>query len=188
MGYLLLFIGTILMAALCVYAISNRVFLDSVIGADEVARKHRQLPAAAIRRTDHRLLHTLLWREWQLLYRTPIFLFDSFTSIAMPVFFFIVFSRRGALQGLWTLLVGGSQTDGVLMALAVAGMMALVSLYARVASAGISREGKRFYISKMIPVPYTLQILSNSFWLLWLFSCPHCHYLFSMCFGAGQPC
>lgn len=161
MGFLFLLLSTVFVAAIAVYAFSSWVFLDSIIGSDEAARKRWQRTGHSVSRDERHLLSTLFWREWKLLLQTPVFILDALTSVAMPLFLLVVSFRQEALQVMCEVFAANSQKDTALTALVVAGLMALMTFYNRVASAGISREGQCFYISKMIPVSYSLQIRSK---------------------------
>ncbi len=159
--FLLLFVGAIVLAGAAVYLLSSRVYLHSVVGADELIVAKPRLVEAEQAGGERRLLKALLWREWQLLRRTPLFLLDSLTSLSTPVLFLILAYQKGTQATLAPLLTAISASAPGVMALSIGGLMAVTAFSNRVASAGVSREGQRFYISKVIPVDYRLQIKSK---------------------------
>lgn len=152
------FLGATAAGLAVLWAIANRLFFGGLIGGDEVIRRRKQLSASelASRTEQNSLFSALFWREWKLFIRTPIFALNGFLgALIMPIAMIFPIMAQGQLRQLLTEI--GSGRNAAIATLAIAAMIMFVGSINTIASTSVSREGKFFYISKMIPVPAELQ-------------------------------
>lgn len=139
--------------------LGDRLFYRGLLGGEEVtARKDmspEKLQKSLARSRSPELAIAL--RELRILFRTPIYLFNSVALLLIIPVVLIIPSLSG--QGLSQILVL-IQTEGARQysVLAGAGFMGSIALFTPAASSSFSREGKLFWISQIIPVDPIRQI------------------------------
>jgi ABC-2 type transport system permease protein len=160
LGYLALFGGASAGVLLLLLGAAEKLFYRGLIGLAEMATRRKKLSAAALSgrlaRRDG-AWRAILRREWKLMNRTPIFLLNGILSVVLvPVMlFFMVRSDAGSASlALIKLLGSGNRTAVVLFA---AAFFVACGCLNGTASSTFSREGRNFWISKVIPVAPGLQ-------------------------------
>ena len=163
-----MFIGISLLAVLITIGLGRYLLYPGVIGGSETGSRRVVLDSSALSAQVgqvHSPLSALFWREWKIFFRTPMFVINGLTPIVMIVVASGAFTlaqdeRNEMIQFL---------TDpSIVWDPAVwigASIVLLAGSLNSIASSSISREGKQFYISKMIPVPVALMVRAK-----WLFS------------------
>lgn len=158
--YLVLLVGTCAFSLWILYHISQRYFLCVDISYARSVRANRRKHKQVTEQISSPFT-SLLRREWKLFWRTPAFLSVTLPSILAPLLTMTPF-LHGTIreQGVWVLAqVMRNYPSGTLLAPLIAVLAAkTVVTYSHVASTSISREGTRFYFSKMMPVPYDVQV------------------------------
>ena len=166
LGYFLLFIGvSAAMFALLLW-LSNLVFYKALLAGQEVSRKRRKLTGdEAVRRYSREAspVRAIFIREWKLLLRTPIYVINGLTgAIIGPFIIIIMFFAQGsdsdAMQVFELLRNPEYQVYVTLGAIGVTLFTAGMNL---VASTAVSREGRNFWIARMIPVAPGKQVLAK---------------------------
>ncbi|HHW99009.1 MAG TPA: hypothetical protein GX738_05175 [Firmicutes bacterium] len=156
-----LFLAMTAVAMLLLMALSEKLFYAGLIGGDEVSRKSKQLSQAQweAQTSPGSVFAALFWREWKLFIRTPIFALNGFLgALVMPIALIMPFFAQGRGGQLTELMVlVHTEPGSTALTLGVAAIIILLGAMNTIASTSISREGKLFYISKMIPVPAETQ-------------------------------
>jgi ABC-2 type transport system permease protein len=150
-----LFLAVTALAFLLLMALSEKLFFAGLIGGDEVVRKSKRLSQAQWEsKTQQRgVFAALFWREWKLFLRTPIFALNGFLgALIMPIALVMPLLAQGGGQLAEFLAVVQTEPGSTIAALGVAAIIVFLGALNTIASTSISREGKLFYISKMIPV------------------------------------
>jgi ABC-2 type transport system permease protein len=147
--------GASAVALLVLMVAGGRMFYGGLIGGQEVAVRRRRLSrgkAAADSRATT-IPVALFWREWRLFMRVPLFVMNGFMS-AVIVPFTMIFPVVAQTGGLGQAIAALSATPRVteITTLAVAAVIAFMGGLNTTASTSISREGRQFWISKVIPV------------------------------------
>lgn len=144
--YLMLFLG-------------ERLFYRGLIGGEEV-RSGKRISADALEKKlsrDSSPAMAIAMREIKILIRTPIYMFNSiFVVLLVPVLFVIPAVTGGNLNAI--LNMAKSSADPFVLVVAGAGFIGAMSIFAPAASSSFSREGRQFWISKVIPVDPLTQI------------------------------
>ena len=154
-GYLALFGGLSVAVLLLLLWAAEKLFYRGLIGLSEMAARRKKLsPAALAARFTrrHSAWAAILLREWKLMNRTPIFLLNGIVSVVLiPVmlFFMLRSSSDSAAAALLKLLASGDLTAVTLFA---AAFFVVCGCLNGTASSTFSREGRNFWISKVIPV------------------------------------
>ena len=140
---------------------AEKLFYRGLIGLSEMASRRKRLSAAdlagsfAKRRGAWR---AILLREWKLMNRTPIFLLNGILSVILiPVILYLMFRSGAGSASLAFLKVLGSGNRTVEILFAAAFFVACGCLNGT-ASSTFSREGRNFWISKVIPVAPRRQV------------------------------
>lgn len=164
--YFLLFIGVsvVLLAALMI--IGNRFFYKSLLSGQEISRKRKSISAAEMNKRYSKASSPVLAvyaREWKILLREPVYVLNGLAgSIIGPfliVFMFVMQKSSEEGRKLYEFL---SQPGAQLpVTLAGLGLMLFTSGMNIVASTSVSREGRTFWIARLIPVPARDQVLGK---------------------------
>lgn len=150
-------------------ASGGHVAVPPRMGARRVSRRGRGSHSAWVRGTAELVwkrrspFRALLWREGAMLARNPVFLMTVLINTLMvPVALILPPVLNGDLRRLAFLPEWYEQaTLQYVIAFAMAGIVFLVSAVNAVASTAVSREGRFFWVSRIIPQPARLQILAK---------------------------
>lgn len=164
LGYLALFVGASAVVLLLLLWGAEKLFYRGLIGLAEMSVRRRKLsPAALAARLANRrgAWRAILLREWKLMNRTPIFLLNGILSVVLvPVMLFImVRSSAGSTSVALLQFLGAGDRTGT--ALFVAAFFVACGCLNGTASSTFSREGRNFWISKVIPVAPGRQVMGK---------------------------
>ena len=152
----LLFYGLVLL--------SKKMFYEGVIGLSEITAKRRKISSREIERKVLAGRHpgrAIFWREVRLMNRTPMFLLNGILAvIIIPAVIIIagIGNQKGSLAFLLNWLTKSSPLAVTLIA---ASFFLISGCLNGTASSTFSREGRQFWISKVIPVSWHRQILAK---------------------------
>ena len=159
-----LFAGVSILLFGILMAGSQRLFFGGLVGLSErsgsgrTARARRMIKISSGRHP----VKAIFLREVRLMNRTPIFLLNGVLGVIMiPVFFALTPSSgrpgddKSDIMRLMTL------AKPVTAILAITLFMVLCATLSGVASSSFSREGRKFWISKVIPVDYRQQVMAK---------------------------
>lgn len=160
LGYLAINVG--LLALL--FALTSRMYLQGLL-ADEGGRARKAASASEVRAGAGQVrtpIQALFWREITLLVRTPMFLLNAIMPvIVFPVAFLTPVLSSGHLAD----IQAGLATPGSLWSRLVppVGMAILlfISSSTPIAGTAISREGRRFWVSRVLPVDPGAQVTAK---------------------------
>jgi ABC-2 type transport system permease protein len=163
-GYLALYAGLSFGVLLLLLLAAEKLFYRGLIGLSEMAVRRKKLSRGAL---AGRLAkgggawQAILRREWKLMNRTPIFLLNGILSVILiPVMLFFM-ARSNAISSslaMLKVLGSGERTGEILFA---AAFFVACGCLNGTASSTFSREGRNFWISKVIPVAPGLQLLGK---------------------------
>jgi ABC-2 type transport system permease protein len=161
-----LFVGVSLGLLVLMVAVAERLFYRGLIGLGETSgRKH----PLSLDRISHRVssgrrpVWAIFLREWRVMNRTPIFLLNGvLVVIIIPIVFLLMMKsgRQGLDVFLLNLVASGKPYKIILGA---ACFMAVCGCLNGTASSTFSREGKEFWISKVVPVTAREHVLAKFF-------------------------
>lgn len=158
-------------ALLITLKVANVLYFPGVIGISSSAARRRRLNDAQLLTAGKS--GSAFWTCWQkdlrILFRTPIFFMNNILmNFLWPIFILIPFFSGATGQGLAELLPAAREAlfirDGRGAVVAVAACFAIACFVTGtngIASSALSREGKIFYIMKMIPMSWKQQILAK---------------------------
>lgn len=162
LGNLALFIGSSIILFIFLLWLSNLIFYKGLLSGQEVKRNRKTLTDGDLSKSYYNVsspVIALFRREWRLLLRTPVYVLNGMGGVIIgPMMVLLMFfgGQQQGLEEIFKLL--SSRPASVYYVLIGSGFMLLVSGMNVVASTAISREGKDFWISKMIPVSAQDQI------------------------------
>ncbi|MEW6082248.1 MAG: hypothetical protein AB1576_10840 [Bacillota bacterium] len=140
-------------------AVAHRVYFRSWVRGQEVQRS-RQLSQTQV---DRRLSRSSnpVWaiaaREIKILVRTPVFLFNSLAVLVIaPAALILPLISGDSLGTLLPLLANPEVRPTVVVA--AAGFVAFMSIFTPALSSSVSREGRTFWISKVVPLDPVMQL------------------------------
>lgn len=166
LGYLLLFLAVCILLFVLLLWLSNRVFYQALLAGQEVARKKRVYSTIQMNQRYGKVsspILAIMKREWKLLVRTPIYVLNGLTgSIMGPIIILITFFARGNDKDA-TLIFSmlGKPEAAPYILLVGLGLMLFTAGMNLVASTSLSREGKTFWITKLIPVSAQQQVTAK---------------------------
>lgn len=154
-----LFLGVTTLGLLALAWSSERLFYAGLIGGGEVTKRRRKLTSSELttQTVTRSVFSALFWREWKIFLRTPIFAMNGFMgALIMPIAMIFPLLAQGKLPQFQGFIQSSKGT--LIFSLVVAALIAFLGSINTIASTSVSREGKLFYISKMIPIPAKTQV------------------------------
>lgn len=144
--------------------LGNLIFYRGLLAGQEVNRSRKKLSAENVNSQVERTsspVTALFWKEWRLFLRTPVYAMNGLAgTIMVPFIILMPFIARG--EEMKALLTQIRQPQFAIWATLVsAGLVLFASSVNIVACTSISREGKTFWISKMIPIPARQQVTAK---------------------------
>ncbi len=163
--HLLLLAGTSVAFLYGILVVAERLFYRGLIGLSEISgQKKAMSPREMARRVSsgRRPIRAIFRREWRIMIRTPIFLLNGVLTVAIiPVIFLLMTkmgSGRGDAAALLKAMTSGSPITGIL---AAAGFMIICGSLNGTSSSAFSREGRQFWMSKILPVSPRDQVIAK---------------------------
>ncbi|MGB9808607.1 MAG: putative ABC transporter permease subunit, partial [Caldanaerobacter sp.] len=137
---------------------AQKVYFKALMAGQEIESRRKAIDIEKNVRAGG-ILYALVLKEWRLFVRVPVYAMNVFPiSIIIPFIVFLSFTTQSQMEfervlqyisssanGIWIF------TAGILVSLFIAGSTSL-------SSTAFSREGKLFYISKVLPVSPNLQL------------------------------
>jgi ABC-2 type transport system permease protein len=179
--YLGLFVGaTALIFALSLF-ISNKFYFKGLIGTEESTSKKKALNSkeySAVLKSSPQFISIFL-KDFKVLLRTPIYLFNCvstviiipFIFIVMPLMtgtgdmmspiIFIVMPLMTGTGDMMSPIIGLIEANLETALLIFAGAFMMFSLLNPTASTTFSREGKHFWIDRSLPINYSSHIIGR---------------------------
>ncbi len=155
------FSGTSLLLFVLLLFLGKKIFYKGLIGIQEIQVENnggKKIKTGDFSGSSPGYI-TFFKREFKEMNRTPMFLVNGVVStLVWPVFILIWISVKqdGAkLQGFFKIINNG---DPSILVFIIAGMLVLCSGLNGTPSSSISREGKNFWYSKVLPVSYKTQL------------------------------
>lgn len=166
LGYLLLFFAVSILLFLLLLWLSNKVFYKALLAGQEVTRKKRVMTGEQINRQYRKVtspVSAIMAREWKILFRTPIYALNGLTGSLMgPIMVLVMFFVQGSDEDAAQLFeVISSPGAAPYIVLAGLGLMLFTAGMNLVASTSLSREGKTFWITKLVPVSAKQQVTAK---------------------------
>lgn len=167
-GYLLLFLSISVLMFIILLWIGNKVFYMGVISGQEVTRKRKTMSQNEV---DSRYKKTfspvtaIFWREWKILLRTPVYVLNGLIGTLIgPIMLLIMLASasQGPASEMGDMLsILRNPELSTYVSLGVLALMLLTAGMNAVPSTSLSREGSTFWISKLMPVSPTHQVLGK---------------------------
>ncbi len=148
----LLFLLSVAAAVLLLLVVAEPLYYRGTLAHLETPRNTKQgYSARDVRQGSP--FGTLFWRECRVLLRTPIYLLNSFGVIViLPLVVLLVPTMQISSFGDMSLQDLFSELDKTVLTLAVAGVLTFFALVNPAVTTAMSREGRNFWISRLIPV------------------------------------
>lgn len=155
-GQLLLFLGVSVLALCVVVLAAGRLYYRGAMAQLETAASQRAVRLTGKRVRRRGPLVALFVREWKLVLRSPTYALNGLITILMgPMMMVMPLIAQGAVSGgdfdaVFALLQSG--VDARITLLVLAGLFALIGMINPAAGTTLSREGKQFYMLRVLPV------------------------------------
>lgn len=160
---LILFIGASLVVFYLMIILGEKIFYKGLIGGQEVIAKKKRLSEEEFAKTTSRVRNPImgiLLREVKILLRTPVFLVNSVVPIfIIPVALLFPFITSGEMADIVSKFY--IEKNLGLINLGFIGFVIFISAMNSVSSTTFSREGKQFWISRIIPVKVEYQLIGK---------------------------
>ncbi|MFO7295194.1 MAG: hypothetical protein C0P72_004145 [Clostridia bacterium] len=144
--------------------LGNLFFYKGLLAGQEVNRGRKKLSAQSINAQLEKAsspVIALFLKEWKLFLRTPVYAMNGLAGMIMVPFLILMpfIARAEEMKALLTQI--RQPQFAMQVTLGSAGLVLFASSINIVACTSISREGKTFWISKMIPVPARQQVTAK---------------------------
>lgn len=164
-GMLLLFVAVSILSLLAVGWIAGRIYYGGASAQLETAAKRRRVALSGKTVRGRSAMRALFFREWRLVLRSPVYAMNGLTAILVgPLLLIMPLFAKGSSSGdememLLSLVRGAADPSTVVMLLA--GLFCLVGMINPAMSTSMSREGKAFYMLRLIPITPGKQVLGK---------------------------
>ena len=153
---ILLFVG--LMAG------AERIFYKGLVGLSERGGSAGRRTTGAALKISSGLhpIRAIFLREFRLMNRTPVFLLNGVLGVLMiPIIFALTLSSSRSTDDAAAVLRLLTEANPATVVLVITMFIIVCATVSGVASSSFSREGRHFWISKVIPVDYRRQVLAK---------------------------
>lgn len=162
---LALFVGTSLALFAAILALSEKLFYRGLVGLAEVSGRRRSLTRAQMSQrisSGRHAVRAIFVREWRIMNRTPIFLLNGTLVVLIVPVVFVLMARAGSGRGdAGSILKAMSSANPLIVILAAALFMVLCGSLNGTSSSTFSREGRQFWISRVVPVTAREQVAAK---------------------------
>jgi ABC-2 type transport system permease protein len=164
MGHLALLSGVSAAVLFGVVALSEKLFYEGAIGLSEITSKRRRLSRIEMERSvapGRGPVRAILDREIKIMNRTPVYLLNGvFVGVLVPA---LLIAGAGTSDDnpLGLLIEAAEAGHAAVLILGIAAFAVVCGCMSGTASSSFSREGKYFWISKIIPVPWRRQVAAK---------------------------
>lgn len=140
--------------------LGEKLFYKGVIGLNEVSVTPSQKTKHLSFSDGAHPIHSIFLRELRMMNRIPMFLLNGvISSLLIPIFMFLIVIFK---TGEFDFFISAMKKENVLMiSLYLAAFFILCGGLNGTAASSFSREGKYFWISKVIPVSFRNQIIGK---------------------------
>jgi ABC-2 type transport system permease protein len=163
--YFVLFLAAICIGFTAMLLTGNKLFIKGVLGGDEVstriANRGLMKPLRSFQRSRNPMKAYFV-KELLIFFRNPYFVMNYVLTFILPLLIlgFTMFYSENRLFDLYLFIAGGQRQEWMLSLLSGGIILGIVSYNSMfISSTGISREGRRFWISRIIPLPPWRQVL-----------------------------
>jgi ABC-2 type transport system permease protein len=144
---------------------AQRFFYRGLVGLSErsggSARKSRVAKSLKIASGRHPI-RAIFLREFRLMNRTPIFLLNGVLGVLMiPIVFALTLSSSKSTDDAAAILRLMTAARPLIIVLVTTMFIIICATVSGVASSSFSREGRNFWVSKVIPVDYRQQVMAK---------------------------
>lgn len=163
---LILFFAVCIILFLLLLWLSNKVFYKALLAGQEVTRRKRVMTGEQINMKygkEKSPISAIMAREWRILFRTPIYALNGLAgSLVGPIIVLSMFFAQGSDKDATQIfeMINSAETAPYIV-LAGLGLMLFTAGMNLVASTTLSREGKTFWITKLVPVSAKQQVTAK---------------------------
>ncbi len=161
---LVLFIGLSVLLFGALMAGAQRLFYRGLVGLSERSGSARRSKAARALKvfSGRHPIRAIFLRELRLMNRTPVFLLNGVLGVLMiPIVFALTLSSGRSTDDAAPILRLMTAAKPLITVLVTTMFIIVCATVSGVASSSFSREGRNFWISKVIPVDYPQQVLAK---------------------------
>ncbi|MGN7469477.1 putative ABC transporter permease subunit [Brevibacillus sp. SAFN-007a] len=157
LGFLAAFVLVTVCSLLVFLVVGNRFYFAGVMGISEAVAKRKTLEGAAFQKLvkQRSPLMSFFWKEWKMLWRTPVFFLNcTLSGILAPIVVLLPFLARqdsGEQLAYLQAALQGEQAGGISLAIAFAAFLVMGALNSASVTA-ISRDGQGFFYNKTLPI------------------------------------
>ncbi|MBV1758179.1 MAG: hypothetical protein KMY55_10100 [Dethiosulfatibacter sp.] len=134
---------------------SEKMYLGGIIGGNEIQSKKKALSKEEFEKASGKVSSSFMAIfkvDLITLIKTPIYMFNCVSIVVLVPFIFLVMPALSGVSSDMDVFIGIYQTNIKLFAFGLAGAYMLFAALNPTASTTFSREGKTFYITRIIPV------------------------------------
>lgn len=134
---------------------SEKMYLGGIIGGNEIQSKKKALTSEEFTKASGKVSSSFMAIfkvDLITLIKTPIYMFNCVSIVVLVPFIFLVMPALTGVSSDMDVFIGIYQSNVKLFAFGLAGAYMLFAALNPTASTTFSREGKTFYITRIIPV------------------------------------
>lgn len=137
--------------------ISRKAYFGAVTAQLE---NHKKATKSSVHQNSRSIFKALILREWKDIIRTPTFALQCFGGLIIAPIFLITMALSGEFELIFSQLGPEIVGDGTgLLWFFVLALLQMFIVSVNIgASTTISRDGASFFVSKLLPVPYKVQL------------------------------
>ncbi len=164
-GSLLLFLGVSAVALALVVFVADKIYYAGSMAQLEAAARTRKVKITSDTARQRGVVWALFMREWKIILRTPVYALNSLIMLIMgPLMLLLPMLMQGMttdpeMREILSLL--NNAADSRIVLLVLAALSLALGVINTGAMTSFSREGKLFYLLRVIPVSPRKQVLGK---------------------------
>lgn len=161
--YFILFVGATILIFLLSLLISKNIYFKGLIGGEESSSKKKVITSkeySSILRSSSQSISIFI-KDFKVLLRTPIYLFNCVSTVILIPFIFIVMPVLTGAGDMMTPVKSLIENNFEIAMIIFAGAFMLFSILNPTASTTFSREGRHFWIDRSLPINFSSHIIGR---------------------------
>jgi ABC-2 type transport system permease protein len=145
--------------------VSETLYLGGIIGGNEASSKKKAFTESDLEKASSKTRSPFLAVfkvDWITLFKTPIYLFNCVSIVVLLPFIFLVMPLVSGAPSEMDFIIDLFHDNRSLFVLGLSGAYCLMAALNPTASTCFSREGKTFYLSRIIPVSSREHIMGKA--------------------------
>ncbi|MDL2288937.1 hypothetical protein LJC32_06160 [Oscillospiraceae bacterium OttesenSCG-928-F05] len=142
--------------------ISSKIYMSGATAQLETGKRRKKTGLKDWKMTKSSSLSALVWRELKVTLRTPVYALNGMVGVILfPLMIVVMTMSMKGDFGTEDILALTQEVEGKYLFVALFCISLFINIVNSLAETPLSREGKHFWMTKCIPVPYRRQFMAK---------------------------